>query len=204
MVLFILGDWLDSGVVSPPSAYNDFMLGCRLNFSLWFLLGVVFYQYQSLLSLLASFKTLVILLVCACLAFPAAYLSSVGVFGDLRTQPYAPLELIIHSLIKNLNTLSWVMLIMGITLSSFNHPSKLIRLLVEMSYPIYILHYIPIILVSAILIGQGFSQVLEVSLAPLITFFLCSVLYWVFIKFTPLNWIINGYHKSWFKLGGST
>ena len=31
-------------------------------------------------------------------------------------------------------------------------------------------------------------------------FAVCVVLYYVFIKFTPLNWLINGYSKSPLKL----
>jgi len=35
------------------------------------------------------------------------------------------------------------------------------------------------------------------------TFIISVIVYYVLIKFTPLNWIISGYQKSWLRLPGS-
>jgi glucan biosynthesis protein C len=55
-------------------------------------------------------------------------------------------------------------------------------------------------LVGAMLIGKGYSQPIVVVGTVILTFLISVVAYYVLIKFTPLSWIVNGYHKSWLKL----
>ena len=77
----------------------------------------------------------------------------------------------------------------------------ILRWFVELSYPIYIVHVIPLMIISAGLYGAGLSQISNFLLTIIIGFIVCVFLYYIFIKYTPLNWIINGYHKSFLKLG---
>jgi len=62
---------------------------------------------------------------------------------------------------------------------------------------------LPAMVISAILIGQGASQITVVSATVCATFIISVIVYYVLIKFTPLNWIISGYRKSWLRLPGS-
>ena len=80
-----------------------------------------------------------------------------------------------------------------------NKPRKFVGWLVTLSFPIYLLHMTPCMLISAILIGMGLSQILVVFGTVIASFLICLLLYYGLIKFTPLSWIILGYKKSWLK-----
>ena len=54
--------------------------------------------------------------------------------------------------------------------------------------------------VRATLIGMGYGQPAIVAATVCATFIISVLVYYLLIKFTPLSWIINGYHKSWLKL----
>ncbi|MEK9854753.1 MAG: hypothetical protein VW495_08105, partial [Rhodobiaceae bacterium] len=56
---------------------------------------------------------------------------------------------------------------------------------------------------SAVLIGKGYGQAVVVPGTVRATFIISVIACYMLIKFTPLNWIINGYHKSRFKLSQS-
>ncbi|MGB1768690.1 MAG: hypothetical protein ACPHFY_08740, partial [Paracoccaceae bacterium] len=71
---------------------------------------------------------------------------------------------------------------------------------VELSYPIYIIHIIPITMMTAVFYNAGLNQFSILPLTVIAGFAICVILYYVFIKFTPLNWLINGYSKSPFKI----
>ncbi len=56
---------------------------------------------------------------------------------------------------------------------------------------------------GAVLIGKGYGQAVVVPGTVRATFIISVIACYMLIKFTPLNWIINGYHKSRFKLSQS-
>jgi glucan biosynthesis protein C len=55
-------------------------------------------------------------------------------------------------------------------------------------------------MMSAVFYHAGLSQLSILPLAVITGFFVCVILYYIFIKFTPLNWLINGYSKSPLKI----
>lgn len=56
---------------------------------------------------------------------------------------------------------------------------------------------------SAVLIGKGYGQPVVVLGTVCATFIISVLACYMLIKFTPLNWIINGYHKSRLRLSRS-
>ena len=91
-------------------------------------------------------------------------------------------------------------LFIGLASKFIKSDSSIIRWFVELSYPIYIIHIIPVTMMSALFYHVGLSQFSMLLLAVISGFFICVILYYVFIKFTPLNWLINGYSKSPLKI----
>ena len=81
-----------------------------------------------------------------------------------------------------------------------NGRSAIVRWLVELSYPTYIFHLTLAIVISSELIKAGFGQSEVFLLTIPLTFVSCVICYYIFVKFTPLNWLVNGYRKSWFKI----
>ena len=94
----------------------------------------------------------------------------------------------------------WCLFFIGLASKFIQSNSAIIRWLVELSYPIYIIHIIPITMMSAVFYHAGLSQLTILPLAVITGFFVCVILYYIFIKFTPLNWLINGYSKSPLKI----
>ena len=105
-----------------------------------------------------------------------------------------------NSLIIGVNTVCWCFFFIGLTSKFIISSSIILRWFVELSYPIYILHIIPIVMMSAIFYHSGLNQFSIFILTIITGFIVCVILYYIFIKFTPLNWIINGYSKSPLKL----
>ena len=80
----------------------------------------------------------------------------------------------------------------------FNHQTmtksnNLLDKFVTLSFPIYIFHVPPCMVLSAVLIGMVLSQGQVLIGAVLGAFVLGVVLYYLLIKFTPIGWIIWGY-----------
>ena len=107
----------------------------------------------------------------------------------------------IHFFLKGLNTVFWCLFFIGLASKFIQSGSAILRWFVELSYPIYIVHPFPLMIISAGLYGVGLNQISIFLLTIIIGFIVCIICYYIFIKYTPLNWIINGYHKSFLKLG---
>ena len=115
---------------------------------------------------------------------------------------FDPILILFFAFTKGVNTILWCLFFIGLASKFILSDSAILRWFVELSYPIYILHLIPLMIISATLYvyGTGLSQIGNFSLTIIIGFIVCVNLYYIFIKFTPLNWLINGYHKSFLQL----
>ena len=109
-------------------------------------------------------------------------------------------DAVIGSAFAAISALSWSLLLLAVTHALVTRGTALVRWLVELSYPVYLVHFLPVMLVGAVLIGKGYSQPIVVVGTVILTFMISVVTYYVLIKFTPLSWIVNGYDKSWLKL----
>jgi glucan biosynthesis protein C len=133
-------------------------------------------------------------------AFILAFNHVDGIFGHRRSPDISLTDTLLGSVFAASSAFLWCIFMLGASHALVTHSTALIRWLVELSYPVYILHLVPAMLVSAILIGQGFGQPIVV-LGTIIASFIISVIgYYILIKFTPLSWVINGYRKPWLKL----
>ena len=63
-----------------------------------------------------------------------------------------------------------------------------------------LLHLLPTIIFSALLIGQCYSQLAMAVMTVFLTFIISMISYYVLIKFTPLSWVVDGYRKSCLQL----
>ena len=99
-----------------------------------------------------------------------------------------------------MNSVLFCLFFIGLASKFIKSGSATLSWFIELSYPIYIIHIIPVTMMSAVFYHLGLSQFSMLSLAVISGFFICVILYYVFIKFTPLNWLINGYSKSPLKI----
>ena len=193
-------DQLDGGAIRIAETYTDIKIGGFIYFAICFFAGATFYARRELLTPLSQRSVLLFLGIGAVVAFILAFNYVDGFFGHRRSPDISLTDNLIGSTFAASSALLWCLLLLGMSHAMIPQSNALIRWLVELSYPVYILHLVPAMLVSAIMIGQGFGQPLVVLLTIIATFIISVMIYYIFIKFTPLSWIINGYRKSWLKM----
>lgn len=203
----ILNNSLHPLALMPSETYFDIKLGNLVYYFSYFLFGVLLYSNQNLFIKLAKSKTFFILGFLSALAFFSKLSVGSLIFGELEDfrslaqMKFETTMILIHFFLKGLNTVFWCLFFIGLASKFFQSGSAILRWFVELSYPIYIVHPFPLMIISAGLYGTGLrSQIGNFSLTIIIGFIVCVFLYYIFIKFTPLNWLINGYHKSFLKL----
>ena len=165
----------------------------------------MFYSNQNIFTKLKNSKIVLIIGILAALAFLLRVHSDYSIVGDahlkdLAQMQFDPIMVMCNSVLIGVNTILWCLFFIGLTSKFINSGSAILRWFVELSYPIYIIHIIPITMMSAVFYHAGLSQLTILPLAVITGFFVCVILYYIFIKFTPLNWLINGYSKSPLKI----
>ena len=201
----ILNNWWHPLAWKPSTTYFDLKLGNLVYYFSYFLIGVIFYSNQHIFTKLKDGKTILIIGMLAVLAFLLRVESDYLIVGDahlkdLAQMQFDPVMVICNSLLIGVNTILWCLFFIGLTSKFIASGSAILRWFVELSYPIYIIHIIPIVMMSALFYRAGFSQPIVFVLTIIAGFIVCVILYYSLIKFTPLNWLINGYSKSPLKI----
>ena len=203
----ILNNSLHPLALLPPETYFNLKPGNLVYYFSYFLLGVLLYSNQQIFSKLSENKTITILGILSVLAYFAQVYAGSLLFSEVEDIRYTrylkfdPILILFSAFVRGINTILWCLFFIGLASKFIQSGSAILRWFVELSYPIYILHLIPLMIISAGLYGTGLrSQIGNFSLTIIIGFIVCVFLYYIFIKFTPLNWLINGYHKSFLKL----
>ncbi len=173
-----------NGEMSPdiPEKFGEFGLAPFLYFLSWFSFGAALYIRKEFLDRLARWPVIASTFVLGSAAMLAA--------GNGAALLGAPA------------TLGITFAALGFAHRTLKSPSPRIDWLVELSYPIYIFHVLPAILLGAVFARLGVPQVAAVPVNIIASFWISVTLYYALIKYTPLNWVVNGYRKSWFKIPG--
>jgi len=190
-------DQLDGGHVGVASHYHTIKLGGFLYFFAWFCSGMWLYSNRFLLISANSTILTILSLIAAAGVFYILLPDLSGIWGYGAIPAETKAEAFRISLLKGLNAVLWAVFFTLATHQVMKKSNKLLDWLVTLSFPIYIFHLTPCIVLSAVLIGMGLSQFQVVGGVVLGAFAISVVLYYLLVKFTPLSWIILGYKKSW-------
>jgi hypothetical protein len=170
------------------------------------LVGVILYSNQNIFIKIKKTKAILVLGILSISVFFLRLYSDHLTIGQVenlsevaQTQ-FDPTLVFFNSIMIGMNSTFWCLFFIGLASKFTQSDSAVIRWLVELSYPIYIIHLIPVTMMSAVFYHAGLSQLTILPLAVITGFFVCVILYYIFIKFTPLNWLINGYSKSPLKI----
>ncbi|MCY4099521.1 MAG: acyltransferase family protein [Rhodobacteraceae bacterium] len=178
-------NWDPYTFLSPPERYGDIKIGNIVYYLTYFLAGTVLYANQKIFTLIARNKPLLSIALVA---------TVVMVFQLLMETDFW-----LYLILKGMNSLFWCLLFLGLATKMILFRNAILDWLVELSYPIYLFHVFAIIVFSGELFKAGYDQV-EVILLSIVFGFVSSVImYYLFVKFTPISWLINGYHKSYLK-----
>tara|TARA_A100000164_G_scaffold19852_1_gene15965 strand:+ start:564 stop:1685 length:1122 start_codon:yes stop_codon:yes gene_type:complete len=197
--------WHPLGLKSSAT-YFEIKIGNFVYYFSYFLLGVILYSNQIIFTKLKNRKIILVLSVLSVLALLLRlYIDflTIGQLDDLRDlaqSQFDPVLVLYNSVLIGVNTVCWSLFFIGLASKFIHSDSAVLRWFVELSYPIYIIHTIPIIMTSVVFYRAGLDQISIFLLTIVCGFIVCVILYYIFIKFTPLNWILNGYSKSPLKL----
>ena len=203
---YILNHWWHPLALKASTSYFDLKIGNLLYYFSYFLVGVILYSNQNIFMKLKNTKTILLLINLSLFAFLLRLYSdhlTIGQADNLRNvaqMQFDPMLVFFNACMIGMNSILFCFLFIGLASKFVQSDSSIIRWFVELSYPIYIIHIIPVTMMSAVFYHLGLSQFSMLSLAVISGFFICVILFYVFIKYTPLNWLINGYSKSPLKI----
>ncbi len=163
-----------------PERLGEFRAGSFLYFLIWFGLGAALYVHRAVLERLSSWPVIAATFVLGSVMMIAGW-EGAGPVG-----PVATMGLVLSAI--------------GLAHRSLTKSNKGVGWLIELSYPVYLLHLLPAVFLGAWFVHLGLPQIVAIPLNIALSFAISVLLYYALIKFTPLNWVVNGYKKSWFKL----
>jgi len=205
-LVHILNNSLHPNALAPSETFFSLKPGNLVYYFSYFLLGVLLYSNKQIFSKLSENKTITILGILSVLVFftqvyaVILLYSGVGDVRNIQNTQFDPILILFSALAKEVNTILWCLFFIGLASKFIQSGSAILRWFVELSYPIYLVHLIPLMMISACLYGTGLNQISIFLLTIIIGFIVSVLLYYIFIKFTPLSWFINGYHKSFLQL----
>ena len=199
---YILNHWWHPLSLKASTSYFDLKIGNLLYYFSYFLVGAILYSNQNIFIKLKNTKTIFFLGNLSLFAFLLRVYSdhlTIGQADSLRNVAqikFDPILVFFNACMIGMNSIFLCLLFIGLASKIIQSDSLIIKWFVELSYPIYIIHIIPVTMMSAVFYHVGLNQLSILPLAVITGFIICVILYYVFIKFTPLNWLINGYSKS--------
>ena len=177
-----------------PEAFGDFHLLPFLYYSLWFGMGAALYWHRRTLSPLKHWGMITGSFVLAVLAtyslFDAITVSS-KMFEEQRYNWAIYCSAV--------STTAWCLFFIGLCHRLLNKGNHVVRWFVELSYPIYILHVHPSVIFGGFFLSLGWSAGMAFWPTVLGAFISSVVAYYILIKFTPLDWLLAGPKKAWFR-----
>ena len=197
-----LNNWWHPSALKASTSYFDLKTGNMLYYFSYFLAGVILYSNQNIFIKLKKAKTIFLLTILSLFVFILRIFSdylTIGQADSLRKisqMEFDPLLVFFNACLIGMNSIFFCLFFIGLASKFIRSNSSIISWFVELSYPIYIIHIIPITMMSAVFYNAELSQYSIFPLTVISGFIVCVILYYVFIKFTPLNWLINGYSKS--------
>ena len=193
--LFILLVFLTDGArkngfkTDIPKIYTDINLVSFLYHWFWFFLGQILYHSRKILDFKPTKTKLSIYFALGLIT----HFSLLILVFEISFRSFS------INILSVVSTLIWIIFFVGFFNKFFHKESKILSTLLEFSYPIYLIHIAPSIIFGIIMYENGFDS-LTMILPNIILSGLSSIIfYYIFIRYTPLNWFINGYKKSWFR-----
>ena len=190
ILVFLTSGARENGLKTDiPKIYADINLVSFLYHWFWFFLGQILYYNRKILDFeLSKIK----LFICFTLGITTHFSLLILVFEISFRGFYI-------NILSTVSTLIWILFFGGLFNKIFRKESKILNILLEYSYPIYLIHIAPSIIFGVIMYENGFDS-LNMILPNIILSGLSSIVfYYIFIRYTPLSWFVNGYKKSWLR-----
>ncbi|KNG94299.1 acyltransferase family protein [Pseudaestuariivita atlantica] len=171
-----------------PLRADDFVWQGFLLYAAYFVTGLLLYHARGVVERLARRIVWITLLGVGMAAFVTMFLL---LGSDPNALAMAPLS--------GLTTWAWTFGLIGMAQALVRQPRRWIAWLVDASYPVYLFHLYPTLLFSALLIEAEVPQGWAIAGASAGGMIAAFGLWYLLVRYTPLDWIINGYHKAWWR-----
>ena len=161
---FILNNWWHPLALKASTSYFDLKIGNMLYYFSYFLLGVILYSNQNIIIKLKNIKTIFLLCNLSLFAFFLRIYSdhlTIGQADSLRNVAqikFDPILVFFNACMIGMNSILLCLLFIGLASKIIQSDSLIIKWFVELSYPIYIIHIIPVTMMSAVLYHVGLNQ----------------------------------------------
>ncbi|MEL0088707.1 MAG: acyltransferase family protein [Halieaceae bacterium] len=177
----------------PPEAFGDFHLLPFLYYSLWFGMGAALYWHRQTLSTLRHRGVIAG-------SFVLAVLTMSGIiYAQLSPNLFEAQRYNWAIYCSAVSSAAWCLFFIGLCHRLLNKENRAVSWFVELSYPIYLLHLIPSEILGGAFLELGWSAGLAFWPTVLGAFIASVVGYYILIKFTPLDWLLAGPKKAWFR-----
>ncbi len=184
----------------PPETYLDVNFGALVYYFPFYLVGALLYSNQELFHALDTRRFVIVSGLLSVFFFSLFLYVNNLMYEIFKYAEFNPIVIILNNALKQINTITWIIFLISISTRYIRSNNSGLKWFVELSYPVYILHLAPVTIISAELYILGLNQISIFILSMLIGFFVTVILYYTTIKFTPINWLVNGYRKSFFKI----
>ena len=98
-----------------------------------------------------------------------------------------------------MSTAAWCLFFIGLCLRLLRTENRVVNWFVTLSYPIYIFHLQPSVIIGAVFLSMGWTAGLAFWPTVFGAFISSVAAYYIIIKFTPLDWLLAGPRKAWFR-----
>jgi len=186
----------DNGLFNiQPEYIGEFKLGFFFFSLTFFCLGWRLFHHQNLFSSLASLRWSITALILALVALVSALMIWLAFDEELTSLSAL---LLVNGLSSGATLLS-ILGLTGLCLNLVAAPSKRLSFWVELSYPIYFFHALVVFSLGDFFLNAKWPAFGAIAVNTAASIVISILLYYVFIRYTPLGWMFMGYKKAWFR-----
>ena len=187
------------GVFSEiPTTFGELKVGSMLFMLAFFIIGMQLFNNQAILQRLQTKRFWITAILCS--SFVPIGLMAWGIMKDTPFVFSSTAEMWVVNALATCASLFMVLAFIGASSRYILAGGPILSWLVKLSYPTYVFHLVFVYSIGAILLLSGLNATLVVIGSFLSGVIGSLVIYYLFIWYTPLDWVFNGYKNSKFKL----
>ena len=187
------------GVFSEiPTTFGELKVGSMLFMLAFFIIGMQLFNNQVILQRLQTKSFWITAIICS--SFVPISLMAWGIMKDSPFVFSSTPEMWVVNALAACASLFMVLAFIGVSSRYILAGSPILSWIIKLSYPTYVFHLVFVYSIGASLLLSGLNATLVVIGSFFSGVIGSLVIYYVFIWYTPLDWVFSGYKNSKFKL----
>ena len=181
-----------------PTTVGELKVGSMLFMLAFFIIGMQLFNNQTILQRFQAKSFWITAIIC-CSFVPIGLMA----WGIMKDSPFvfsSSPEMWVVNALSTFASLFIVLAFIGASSKYILASGPILSWLVKLSYPTYVFHLVFVYSIGAILLLSGLNATLVVIGSFFSGVIGSLVIYYLFVWYTPLDWVFNGYKNSRFKL----